>query len=167
MSLYTLFLTLFNEPLVASAPTKIRSTPESDTGENMVGWVSPEAHRNTWGIIWSCFTIFIVCSWKCVHLNLPSHEESLGEWHKIKTSQRPRSLEVPYFPKRLLFVKWRRKLLWMGFIAIAPEFGVAIALSQYLEAKDDLGRANKALKDRNDSLKQEFYLPNSTKGKDY
>ncbi len=41
---------------------------------------------------------------------------------------------MPIFPKAPLLRKWRRKLMWMGIISIAPELGVAIAVQQWVEA---------------------------------
>ncbi|EMT67747.1 hypothetical protein FOC4_g10005856 [Fusarium odoratissimum] len=109
----------------------------------MVGWVSPTPRRSTWGIIWSCLSIFIVCSWKCVHLNIPTHEEIQGEWH---TMQLCRGFpDVSFWPKAPLRRKWRRKILWMTFIALAPEFGVALAAGQYIEARQDLKKFRQSL----------------------
>lgn len=147
MPFHILSLALLCGGLVTGAPTQPLSALPDNTSEEMIGWVSPDARRNTWGIIWSCLTIFIVCSWKCVHLNVPSHNESIAGWHTI--SKLPWSIEIPYWPQRLLWIKWRRKVLWMAFIAIAPEYGVALALAQYLAAKKDLTEANERLQNEN------------------
>ncbi|KAF5228894.1 hypothetical protein FAUST_10763 [Fusarium austroamericanum] len=141
MLLHLLSFALLNRAWIAAAPTQSMSTPPDGTSEEMIGWVSPDARRNTWGIIWSCLTIFIVCSWKCVHLNIPRHNESIAGWHKIKLCS---GIEIPYRPEQDLLWKWTRKLLWMAFIAVAPEFGVAMALAQHLQAKNDMKRANTA-----------------------
>ncbi|KAF5687117.1 hypothetical protein FCIRC_2505 [Fusarium circinatum] len=102
----------------------------------MVGWVSPAPRRSTWSIIWTCLSIFIVCSWKCVHLNIPTHEEIQGEWH---TFQLCRGLpDVSFWPKAPLRRKWGREIIWMTVIALAPEFGVALAAMQYRDARLDL-----------------------------
>ncbi|KAI7761105.1 hypothetical protein LZL87_011510 [Fusarium oxysporum] len=83
----------------------------------MVGWVSPAPRRSTWSIIWSCLSIFIVCSWKCVHLNIPTHEEIQGEWHTVQLFEcLP---DVSFWPKAPLRRKWRPKIAWMTFIALA------------------------------------------------
>ncbi|PNP76677.1 hypothetical protein FNYG_10096 [Fusarium nygamai] len=109
----------------------------------MVGWVSPAPRRSTWSIIWSCLSIFIVCSWKCVHLNIPAHEEIQGEWHTIQLcGGLP---DVPFWPTAPLRRKWRRKVIWMMFIALAPEFGVALAAKQYMDARRDLKAFTKDL----------------------
>ncbi|KAH7151570.1 hypothetical protein DER46DRAFT_650608 [Fusarium sp. MPI-SDFR-AT-0072] len=102
----------------------------------MVGWVSPAPRRSTWSIIWSCLSIFIVCSWKCVHLNIPTHEEIQGEWHTVQLFEcLP---DVSFWPKAPLRRKWRPKIAWMTFIALAREFGVALAARQYVEVRRDL-----------------------------
>ncbi|CZR37733.1 uncharacterized protein FPRO_07076 [Fusarium proliferatum ET1] len=111
----------------------------------MVGWVSPAPRRSTWDIIWSCLSIFIVCSWKCVHLNIPTHEEIQGEWHTVQICRRLPDISI--WPKAPLRRKWRRKILWMTFIALAPEFGVALATRQYMDARRELKEFTKALPD--------------------
>lgn len=60
------------------------------TGPGRVGWVSSESRRSTWGIICSCAAVFLICSWKCTHLDIPTIEESRGGWHKWPG--------VPYWP---------------------------------------------------------------------
>ncbi|KAF5575510.1 hypothetical protein FPCIR_13132 [Fusarium pseudocircinatum] len=67
------------------------------------------------------------------------HNEVIAGWHKIKLCSRT---EIPYWPKQPLLWKWTRKLLWMALIAIGPEYGVAVALAQYLQARDDMKKAN-------------------------
>jgi hypothetical protein len=92
-----------------------------------VGWVSSGNGRSTSEILWSCISILLVCTWKCVHLNIPSLEERRAKWLKWHG--------VPYWPERPLLRKWLRKIKWMGIAVIAPEFGVAMAVNQYLEAR--------------------------------
>nr|RBQ95671.1 hypothetical protein FVER53263_21031 [Fusarium verticillioides] len=118
-------------------------TNSTSGNTTMVGWVSPAPRRSTWGIIWSCLSIFIVCSWKCVHLNIPTHEEIQGEWHTIQLCKG--LPDVSIWPKAPLRRKWRRKIIWMTFIALAPEFGVALAAKQYMEARQELKEFTKAL----------------------
>ena len=106
---------------------------QNDTSDNQdterVGWVSSPNVRSTSNILWSCFTIFLVCSWKSVHLNLPSDEESEAGWHTLGGC-------LPYWPTwpvlKLLF----RKVKWMCVIAIAPELGVAMAADEFFKARN-------------------------------
>ncbi|KAK3370969.1 hypothetical protein B0T24DRAFT_680108 [Lasiosphaeria ovina] len=102
--------------------------------DGMVGWVSPDARRSTWDIIWSCLSIFLACSWKCVHLNVPTPAEARGEWHHVRIFKK----RVPFFPGSRLFDKWRRRLVWMLIISIAPEVGVALAVKQWRNARRTL-----------------------------
>jgi hypothetical protein len=65
-----------------NATTTANVTSGAEPVANMVGWVPPDARRNTLDIILSCLSIFLVCSWKCVHLNLPTYEESQAGWRQ-------------------------------------------------------------------------------------
>lgn len=110
---------------------------ENATGIAHVGWVSPpNSGRSTWGILWSCLTIFLICSWKCTHLDIPSIDESKAgciTWMRI--------------PTKLLLRKWGRKLLFMGITAIAPEVVVSLAATQYVRAYLDTDEVNKSRSD--------------------
>lgn len=125
--------------LLGVALAQDNTTTNNNNGDEMVGWVSPAPRRTTWSIIWSCLSIFMVCSWKCVHLNIPSHQEAKGEWYTLQVKFLP---DTPVWPKAPLRRKWRRKVLWMCGIALAPEFGVALALQQHMKARKDLKNAN-------------------------
>ncbi|KAL3470351.1 hypothetical protein BJX99DRAFT_251265 [Aspergillus californicus] len=92
----------------------------ADDGSERVGWVSGPELRGTSNILWSCFAVFLVCTWKCMHLNLPSSEESQAQWHKAYGW-------LPYWPTRLYWRVIFRQIKWMCIMAIAPEFGVAMA----------------------------------------
>ncbi|KAH7245124.1 hypothetical protein BKA59DRAFT_555136 [Fusarium tricinctum] len=116
-----------------------KNTTNNDNGDKMIGWVSPAPRRTTWSVIWSCMSIFIVCSCKCVHLNIPTHEEAKGEWHTLQVKFLP---DISVWPKAPLRRKWRRKVLWMCFIALAPEIGVVLSVQQYVRARKDLKDAN-------------------------
>ncbi|KIL93737.1 hypothetical protein FAVG1_02298 [Fusarium avenaceum] len=128
------------------------TTTNNDNGDKMIGWVSPAPRRTTWSIIWSCLSIFIVCSWKCVHLNIPSHEEAKGEWHTLQVKFLP---DISIWPKAPLRRKWGRKVLWMCGIALAPEIGVSLAVQQHMRARKDLKNANAK---RSRELKQEYTM---------
>jgi hypothetical protein len=116
-----------------------KNTTNNDNGDKMIGWVSPAPRRTTWSIIWSCMSIFIVCSCKCVHLNIPTHEEAKGEWHTLQVKFLP---DISVWPKAPLRREWRRKVLWMCCIALAPEIGVVLSVQQYVRARKDLKDAN-------------------------
>lgn len=155
MALFTAQSLIISALYLGVAHAETNSTSSNTT---MVGWVPPAPRRSTWSIIWSCLSIFIVCSWKCVHLNIPTHEEIQGEWHTVQIG---RCLpDISFWPKAPLRRKWRRKIIWMAFIALAPEFGVALAAKQYMDARRELKEFTKALPDealvfgKNDDKKQ-------------
>jgi hypothetical protein len=79
----------------------------------------------------------LVCTYKCVHLNISSFEENQAGWHKV--------FGIPYWPEWPLLRKNLRKIMWMAFILIAPELGVAIAFDEYLKAKAAVSSARLAL----------------------
>jgi hypothetical protein len=94
--------------------------------DNRVGWVSSSSGRSTSDILWSCFSILLVCTYKCIHFNVPSQNESeagLFKWYGV------------YLPEKLLWRKWLKKVAWIMFIVLMPELGVAMAVDQYLLAR--------------------------------
>jgi len=105
----------------------IRATAQNGTSDGRVGWVSADDGRSTSDILWSCFSILLVCTWKCIHFNVPSKNDSEAGWHWWGPLRLPQ--------KRLLF-RWIYKITWMVGIFIAPEIGVTIAMDQYLCAKE-------------------------------
>ncbi|KAL4936424.1 hypothetical protein BDV06DRAFT_93377 [Aspergillus oleicola] len=114
--------------LYLSLPALVLAQNNTTSAER-VGWVSAPDTRSTSEILFGCFSIFLVCSWKCVHLNLPTVEESEAGWHATLGGL------LPYWPtkpaRRLLF----RKLRWMFAIALAPEIGVGLAAREFLRAR--------------------------------
>jgi hypothetical protein len=60
-----------------------------------------------------------------MHLNVPSLEQSEVGWHWALNGW------LPYWPSRL----YLRLFQWMTIIAIAAELGVAMAASQFYEAR--------------------------------
>ncbi|SPJ79520.1 uncharacterized protein FTOL_07911 [Fusarium torulosum] len=143
---------IFYALLVGVTLAQDNTTTSKDKGDKMIGWVSPAPRRTTWSIIWSCMSIFIVCSWKCVHLNIPTHQEAKGEWHTLQIKFLP---DITVWPKAPLWKKWRRKVLWMCCIAVAPEVGVSLAVLQYVKASKDLKNANTG---RSRGQKQEYTM---------
>jgi hypothetical protein len=132
----TLSLFIFIFPILAWAQN---NTTSGKTAER-VGWVSSTNNRSTSDILWSCFTIFLVCSWKCVHLHIPSVEESEAEWR----------LPCPSLP---LWKRWFRKVKWMCIITLAPEIGVGMAVEQFMTAR----KMNKKFQDLHFTMAHGFY----------
>ncbi|KAL8867670.1 MAG: hypothetical protein Q9174_005510 [Haloplaca sp. 1 TL-2023] len=74
------------------------------------GWVSAPDGRGTFDILWSClFTIFL-CTWVSLHLNVPAAHEKYRH-------------------------QFARKMRWMLQAIMAPEFVLAFATGQKVEAK--------------------------------
>ncbi|PMD39370.1 hypothetical protein L207DRAFT_459969 [Hyaloscypha variabilis F] len=99
------------------------------TGDGRVGWVSAGSGRSTSDILWSCFSILLVCTWKCIHYNVPSIHESEARWHWWG---------ILCWPGARLLSIWMSKVGWMIGITVAPEIGVALAMYQYLRARAGL-----------------------------
>jgi hypothetical protein len=76
----------------------------------------------------------LVCTYKCVHLNISSFEENQAGWYKTKLF----GVELSYWPKPLLVRKSFRKIKWMLIILVAPELGVGVAVDQFLAAREEL-----------------------------
>ena len=93
--------------LSAVSATSTTNATSSDTRE---GWVNQPNGRGTFDILWgSLFTIFL-CTWTSLHLNVPSLKEKYIHL-------------------------WFRKLRWMVQAIMAPEFIVAFATGQKVEAR--------------------------------
>jgi hypothetical protein len=141
----SLILTVYAS--LALCQDKITTTTAANdaaSSDQRVGWVPPRSRRSTWDIIWTCLTVFFVCSWKCTHLNLPSVNESKAGWYKTcaipwwSFSKPRKTFYLCLFPTAPLLRKWRRKLGFMLLVAIAPEVVVALAAKQCLDAWTDL-----------------------------
>ena len=88
-------------------PAACTSNPPA-TGHR-TGWVGSPNGRGTFDILWgSLFTIFL-CTWTSLHLNIPALHEKYMQ-------------------------RWFRKLRWMTQAIMAPEFIVAFATGQKVEA---------------------------------
>jgi len=61
---------------------------------------------------------------------------------RVAPTQDPWQLSASYFPERPLLTKWRRKLVWMAVICLAPEVGVGLAARQWTDARKHLRRVN-------------------------
>jgi hypothetical protein len=104
-----------------------------------VHWSPPTSYLNTWDILWICGTVFVICTWSCVHLNLPSIAESEAGWHHL--------YKLPYWPQKLLWRKWGRRVGLMLVVAVIPELAVAMAVQQRVDANICLREARKIVDD--------------------
>ncbi|RHZ55761.1 uncharacterized protein CDV56_106782 [Aspergillus thermomutatus] len=126
--MFFLILSLF--PSAALSLTNDSHTNTTTADQELVGWISPSNHRSTSEIIWSCLAIFLVCTWKCMHLNIPSEKErGTTEWVKVLGVPLPK-------PSPELRRKWLKRVGWMFVLAIAPELGVMISVDQRHEAEE-------------------------------
>lgn len=73
--------------------------------------------------------LLLVCTYKCVHLNISRFEENQAGWYRTKL------FGIPYWPEEPLLRKTLRKFKWMFFILMAPELGVPIALDEIFEGR--------------------------------
>ncbi|KAL8300691.1 hypothetical protein RB597_010344 [Gaeumannomyces tritici] len=105
-----------------------------------VGWVPPPRGRGTINIIWSCLTVLLICSYKCLHLNIPHEDELEAGWHKLWGA-------IPYWPERPALRRLLRKVKWMAIIIIAPEFVAGVAAFELQQARKDLADAKKRAPD--------------------
>ncbi|KAL3450810.1 hypothetical protein BJX65DRAFT_293953 [Aspergillus insuetus] len=103
-------------------------TSEHPSAEK-VGWVSSPEGRGTSDILWSCFGIFLVYTWKCTHLNLPSARKSEAGWHATANGW------SPYWPTRHYWTVVLRKVKWMCIVALASEASVICAARDFWRAR--------------------------------
>lgn len=125
-----MFLILFLFPPAALSLTNDSHTNATTADQKLVGWESPNNYRSTSEIIWSCLAIFLVCTWKCMHLNIPSEKER-GTTGWVKVLGIPLAKPSPELRRR-----WLKRVGWMFVLAIAPELGVMISVNQRHEAEE-------------------------------
>lgn len=118
-----------------------------------VGWVSSTPGRSTMNIVWSCVSILLVCTYKCLHFNIPSFEEKEAGWHKVMIKQ----WSIPYWPEWLIIRKYLVKLGWILAIIVAPELGVGVAVKEFFEAYSDLEGVRNRWPDLEVGLVHAFY----------
>lgn len=137
------------------------SSPLADgQASGHVSWMPPPRERGTINIIWSCLTVLLICSYKCLHLNIPHEDELEAGWHKLWGT-------VPCWPEWPALRRLLRKVKWMAIIIIAPEIGVGIAVNELEEALKDLRNAKNEAPDfdgwlsERDELRGKSKLENS------
>ncbi|KAH8749462.1 hypothetical protein BGZ57DRAFT_959406 [Hyaloscypha finlandica] len=118
-----------------------------------VGWVSTPPGRSTMNIVWSCVSILLVCTYKCLHFNIPSFEEKRAGWYTLEL----KGWSVYYWPKWLLLRRYLQKLGWMLGVALAPEVGVGLAATEYFQACRDLEEVKGQWPDLEIDLVHAFY----------
>ncbi|KAH7350829.1 hypothetical protein BKA65DRAFT_499089 [Rhexocercosporidium sp. MPI-PUGE-AT-0058] len=131
--------------------TGSNNSTATDTSKERIGWKSSPDGRSTMDIIWSCASVLLVCTYKCLHLNIPSFEEKSAGWRRTKR------WGFPYWPEWLMIKKHLRKVKWMAIILIAPEVGVGIACCQYMYAREEVREAKLEFPEEELTLTHGFY----------
>ncbi|PVH85313.1 hypothetical protein DL98DRAFT_651161 [Cadophora sp. DSE1049] len=147
--LTTSFIYLHLAAAQSQNATSNNTTPNASS--DRIGWKSSPDGRSTKDIIWSCASVLLVCTYKCLHLNISRFEENRAGWRRTKR------WGIPYWPEWLMIWKWLRKIKWMGVILLAPEIGVAVACSQYVEAREEVRKAEAAFPEESLTLTHGFY----------
>ena len=103
--------------------------------ETKVGWVWDNCNRSTFDVLWSCLSVILVCTYKVIHLNLPSSREAEASWDQL-----------------LFWKKWLRKLKWMCFMALSPELLLSMALGDFLWSRQNEQTVTRIRANHNPSL---------------
>jgi hypothetical protein len=98
-------------------------------------------------------SILLVCTYKCLHFNIPSFEEKEAGWHRVKIKH----WSIPYWPEWFLIRKYLQKFGWILVIDVAPELGVGVAVKEYFEACRDLKHVKERWPDLEADLVHAFY----------
>ncbi|KAH6713138.1 hypothetical protein BKA61DRAFT_608600 [Leptodontidium sp. MPI-SDFR-AT-0119] len=147
----TTFLYLYINIVAAQTHNATGNSTATDTSKDRIGWKSSPDGRSTMDIIWSCASVLLVCTYKCLHLNISSFEENQAGWRRTKR------WGVPYRPEWLIIRKHLRKIKWMALVLIAPEIGVAIACCQYMNARAEVWKARLEFPGEELTLTHGFY----------
>ncbi|KAL2071624.1 hypothetical protein VTL71DRAFT_12859 [Oculimacula yallundae] len=121
----------------------------ADPAKDHIGWKSSPDGRSTMDIIWSCASVLLVCTYKCLHMNIPSFEEKQAGWH--------RKWYILFWPEWPMIKMKLRKIKWMAIILIAPEMGVMLAVYQFAAAREKLQKARRKFPDEKLTLTHAFY----------
>ena len=106
--------------------------PNCTSPRDHVSWVSPPAIRGTMDIIFSTFSVLLICTWAIQHLSVPPHKTHFWNRKTVK--------DGGYSARYSAFLDDARfnytKLKWMATSLLAPEYILAKALSEFLAAHD-------------------------------
>jgi hypothetical protein len=97
-----------------------------------VGFVNAPNIRTTMQIIWSCFSVILLCTWSILRPNVPPELQPKG-WRQII-----------YKKLFLLF----RKVYWAGAMLIAPEFLTTSTTKKMLGTRKNAARLKALAADR-------------------
>ncbi|KAI9722024.1 MAG: hypothetical protein M1812_001984 [Candelaria pacifica] len=108
--------TLFFHVVVASNATK---------SSHMTGWTAEPNTRGTIGLLWSCLSTLLICTWTIQHLNIPAEEDS--KWY-------------------IFF----RKLKWTIISLIAPEILAGGAITEHINVHRQVKHWNQTVVNSSD-----------------
>jgi hypothetical protein len=119
---------------------------DDQSKEPRVSWVSPQPRRSTWDIVWTCFLVYLFCTYYLVHLNLPRITESEATWHSVSLPlpafAKGQRLCISFWPSLPLWRKWARRACWMLVAIVVPEFTISIAAKEYFDAWKEVKKAH-------------------------
>ena len=119
--------------LFAASTSAFRAFQPNCTAPNDdVTWVSPPSVRGTMEIIFSCFSILLICTWAIQHLSVPSHRDHYWNHKLVQSEQYSAFLDDARFNYS--------KLKWMFVSLMAPEYILSKSLSVVLAAKESRQR---------------------------
>jgi hypothetical protein len=140
-----LLFALLTVALIALASAQHQNATNSSTTKHAptdrVGWVSTPPGRSTMNIVWSCVSILLVCTYKCLHFNIPSFEEKRAGWYTLEL----KGWSIYYWPKWLLIRSYLRKLGWMLGVALAPEVGGRLGSDGIFPGVQGFGRGERTV----------------------
>ncbi|KAL6830726.1 hypothetical protein J3E69DRAFT_353909 [Trichoderma sp. SZMC 28015] len=98
-----------------------------------IGFVNAPNIRATMQIIWSCFSVILLCTWSILRPNVPP---------ELRPKE-PRPADPIYkklFPKQKIYktlFSFSRKVYWAGVMLIAPEFLTTFTTKKMLGTKEN------------------------------
>ena len=102
--------------------------PNCTAPHDHVTWVSPPSIRGTMGIIFSSFSVLLICTWAIQHLSVPAQKTHFWRHKKVSDATYSAFLDDARFNYT--------KLKWMILTFLASEYILAKALSELLAAHD-------------------------------
>ena len=100
-----------------------------------VNWVASPQVRGTIDILWSCFSVLLICTWTIQHLSVPPRKEHEGHsWNRHFVTD----AHYNAFVDDLHYNITKFKL--MAVSLLAPEYTLAKALAEWLAARDSKGK---------------------------
>ncbi|CZR55538.1 uncharacterized protein PAC_05426 [Phialocephala subalpina] len=104
-------------PTPTSSPVS-KICGSASLGDGKCGWVSGSSTRSTYSILWSCFAVILLCTYKVIHLSICSEAEYTATWK-----------QWPFYSKKL------KKVKWMLVAVLAPEVVASCSCDEWLAAK--------------------------------